>query len=123
MKTLHLIGFGLVLLAGCAPSEAPTARTDSMPMNDPFVKLSKSDSPLVEITPEARKRLQEVTAGFPSWWLLVTIKPGGCTGIQYKLDIDAGGPTALDEEHWSGDVRCLSAIDQRFLVQGLVIGF
>ena len=88
----------LGLLGGTFPVEAapPPAQT---PATAGAVPAGKAGAAFIEITPAARRKLQEIakthSAG-RSWWLRINVKPGGCTGLRNSLDLDLGGPGAGD---------------------------
>lgn len=118
-----LIPAACVLLAvGCSPTPTPTGSSPPTTAEPE----SPAGPPLITVTPAAKVALIEAAAEMDApkvWWVRLTIKPGGCTGFQSKLDLDPLGVEPGDRETTCDGVRILYRADQEFAVQGAEIDF
>ena len=135
-RTLSRVLPLLALLAGCSgvatdetPSSVPTASAPALAPapTQPVLEVAPAPRELIylEVTPAAARELKAHVADLKlqRWWLRYTLKPGGCTGFQNKLDLDMGPPTADDFEYVANGIPCLVLKSQRHLVQGARIDF
>lgn len=79
---------------------------------------------MIEITLAARKQILGVVKANSienRWWLRVSVKPGGCTGVMESIDLDPSGAGPGDVELRVGDIRCVFARNEESLIQGVRI--
>ncbi|QEG31823.1 iron-sulfur cluster assembly scaffold protein [Gemmata obscuriglobus] len=118
----------LVWLTGCdMPVRDARPRTPAPSLAGPALELAPPPRERVylEITPAAAHELRTHVAGLniDRWWLRYTIKGGGCTGFQNKLDIEAAPPGDDDFEFVVDGIRCVVLEWQRPYARGTRIDF
>lgn len=122
-RTCTLLTAVLLISAGCQPTETAPIQTALPPGTE---RMQPAGPPLITVTPAAAEEFRNAAAEFAPgkvWRIRLTVKPGGCTGFQSKLDLD---PTALepgDSETTSDGIRFVYRVDQEFAVQGAEIDF
>jgi iron-sulfur cluster assembly protein len=120
----------LALLAGCAgrvtdhAAGAPTSAA-----HPPYQPVEVAPPPRevvhLEITPAAARAIRSHAADLKSerWWLRYSIKGGGCTGFQDKLDLETTPPTSEDFESVVDGIPCLVLDKHRPYARGTRIDF
>ncbi len=133
MRNLPAIPLIVLLLTGCVPQDSPpphSTNTDTASSiataTSSLAPAPQAEPPLIEITSEAKAELSKVAQAQnakQAWWLRITIKPGGCQGMTSSLDLDLEGAGTGDAEYRCGDIRCLTAANHAFLIQGVQVGW
>jgi len=125
-----LLSIFSIIIAGCehVQSTDPTRPDAPSSPTTPVSLTRTSAKPVVswiEMTPKAKEQLKSIakSQNVDPWWLRVTIKPGGCSGMQHKLDLDYEGVQPGDTESFCDGIACLSTAKHDFLVQGIVIDY
>jgi iron-sulfur cluster assembly protein len=111
LRLVPLLG----LLAGCSPTGADAPQPGEPALVNPAPTqptLEPAPAPhevvYLEITPAAAAEVRAHVAELKlqRWWLRYTIKGGGCTGFQDKLDLTIDPPTSEDLEFTANGIPC-----------------